>query len=157
MVAISARYHVSQHFRVPAPVAFEWCTDYSPEDHALMGHRGSRKSSRVSDDTIILDDVNYSAGRPVRRRKLIRLDPRKLTYYNVHLSGPGRDSLFVYQIVPDGEGESRLEFSAFKVYHVKRKPTEEQFAKMVEADEASVHEEWANLARAMEKDYRGKR
>jgi hypothetical protein len=156
-LAASGRYHVSQHFRVPAQVAFEWCTDYSPKDHALMGQKGSRSFKRISEDTILLDDVNYSAGKPVRRRKLVRLDPGNFTYYNIHLSGPGKDSLFVYRIVPDGEGESRLEFSAFKVYNTKSRPNREELARMLEADAASVHEEWVNLANAMEKDYRGKR
>ena len=154
---VSGRYHVSQHFRVPAQVAYEWCTDYSPQDHVLMGQKGKREWKRISSDTIILNDVTYAKGKPVRRRKLVRLDPANLTYYNVHLNGPGKDSLFVYQIIPDGEGESRLEFSAFKVYATKSRATSEELAKMLETDVSSVHEEWVNLAKAMEKDYRGKR
>lgn len=154
MVVFSVRYEFSQHFRVPPRQAFDWCTDYTPEDHALMGHKGRRQSRRVTDDTIILVDTSYPKGRAVTRRKLIRLDPERLTYYNIHLTGPNEDSLYFYRIVPDGEGESRLDYTGYEVSYPKRTPTKQQQAEMAEAETASWRKEWGNLAAAMEAELR---
>jgi hypothetical protein len=142
LVAVSYRYAFSQHFRVPPREAFEWCTDYTPADHSLMGLTGRRRFTRLAEDTILLDDVVYSGSRGDRKTKLVKLDPERLTYYNFHLTGPNRNSLFVYEILPDGDGESRLDFSAHKLYYPKRRPTKEQLAAKAQADSASVQEEW---------------
>jgi hypothetical protein len=157
LVAVSTRYEFSQHFRVPAAEAFAWCTDYSPDDHALMGLKGKRKSKRVSEDAVILEDTIYPSGRAVTKTKLVRKDPKTLAYYNVHLTGPTRHSLYTYQIVPDGEGESRLDYTGYEVFYPKRAPTKSQLAEMAEAEAVSWNKEWGNLARAMEKELRGKR
>ena len=157
MVAVvSTRYEFSQHFRVPAAEAFVWCTDYSPDDHALMGLNGRRKSTRVSGDTIILDDTIYPAGKGVNKKKLIKIDPKRMTYYNVHFTGPTKYSLYFYQIVPDGEGESRLDYTAYEVSYPKKAPSKKQLADMAEAESVSWHKEWGNLAKAMERELRGK-
>ena len=71
MVVVSTRYEFSQPFKVPAAQAFRWCTDYDSEDHTLMGLRGFRKVTRVSDDTIILEDTLYPQGKAVTKKKLI--------------------------------------------------------------------------------------
>ena len=157
LVAVSVRYEFSQHFRVPAAEAFRWCTDYSPTDHALMGLKGHRKSTRLSHDTIMLDDTIFSGGKGVRKKKLIRTDPNRMTYYNFHLTGPTKHSLYFYQIVPDGEGESRLDYTAYEVTYPKKAPTKIQLAGMAAAEAVNWRREWGNLAKAMEKELRGKR
>ena len=157
MVAVSIRYEYSQHFRVPAAEAFAWCTDYSPEDHRLMGIKGRRKSTRVTGDTILLDDRTSPAGRAVNKRKLVRTDPKRLTYYNVHLTGPNRHSLYFYQIVPDGDGESRLDFTGDEVSYPRKTPSKRQLEEMAEAEAAAGRRDWGNLAKAMESELRGKR
>ena len=157
MAAVSVRYEFSQHFRVPAAEAFRWCTDYSPTDHALMGLKGKRKSTRISHDTIMLDDMIFSDGRGVRKKKLIRTDPARLTYYNIHLTGPTKHSLYFYQIVPDGEGESRLDYTAYEVTYPNKAPTKKELAGMADAEGVSWRREWGNLAKAMEKELGAKR
>jgi hypothetical protein len=157
MVAVSIRYEFSQHFRVPAAEAFRWCTDYSPDDHTLMGLKGNRKFRRVADGTMVLDDTIYSAGRAVRKTKLVRIDPKRMTYYNIHLTGPTKHSLYFYQIVPDGEGESRLDYTGYEVYYPRKAPSKRQLADMREAEAVVWRKEWGNLARAMERELRGKR
>ena len=157
MVAVSIRYEFSQHFRVPAAEAYAWCTDYSPKDHALMGLKGRRKSTRISEDAVVLDDTIFPSGRAVRKTKLVRTDPKRMTYYNIHLTGPTKHSLYFYQIVPDGEGESRLDYTGYEVFYPKKAPTKEQLAEMAEAESVSWRREWGNLARAMENELRGKR
>jgi len=157
LVAVSVRYEFSQHFRVPAADAYRWATDYSPTDHALMGLKGKRKSTRVSHDTIMLDDTIFSGGKGVRKRKLVRTDPNRMTYYNFHLTGPTKHSLYFYQIVPDGEGESRLDYTAYEVTYPKKAPTQKQLADMAAVEAETWRREWGNLAKAMEKELRGKR
>jgi hypothetical protein len=154
MVAVSIRYEYSQHFRVPAPEAFAWCTDYSADDHVLMGHKGKRKPTRVSEDTIILDDETYPAGSAVKKKKLVRTDPKRLTYYNIHLTGPNKHSLYFYQIVPDGEGESRLDFTGYEVSYPSKAPSKKRLAEMADAEAAAGPKDWANLAKAMERELR---
>jgi len=156
LVAVSVRYEFSQPFRVSAAAAFRWCTDYSPTDHALMGLKGRRKVKRISEDTVIVDDTLYPAGKAVRKTKLIRIDAKRMNYYNFHLTGPTKNSLYIYQIVPVGENSSRLDFSAYEVYYPKKAPTAEQLAENLSAESDSWHTEWGNLAREMEQDVRGK-
>ena len=79
MVVVSTRYEFSQPFNVPAAQAFRWCTDYDSEDHALMGNKGVRKVTRISDDTVILEDTLYPEGRPVTKKKLIKIDSERMT------------------------------------------------------------------------------
>lgn len=157
MVAVSIKYEFSQHFRVPAAEAFAWATDYSPNDHALMGVKGKRKSTRVSDGAIILDDTTQSSGKTVNKKKLIRLDPGRMSYFNVHLTGPTKHSLYFYRIVPDGEGESRLDYTGYEIFYPKKAPTKKQLAEMADAESVGWRTEWGNLAKAMEKELRGKR
>lgn len=156
MVAVSIRQEFSQHFRVPAREAFEWCTDYSPDDPALMGLKGKRRSKRISEDTLILDDTLYPEGKPVSKTKLIKIDSERMTYYNLHLSGPTKNSLYFYRIVPEGEGESRLDYTEYEVTYPDKPPTKKQLAEMAARSADSWKKEWGNLARAMEKDLRGK-
>ena len=157
MVAVSVSYEFSQHFRVPADEAFRWCTDYTTDDHALMGLKGNRKFKRVSEDAIILDDAIYSQGRRVRKKKLVRTDAKRLAYYNIHLTGPTKHSLYFYEIVPDGEGESKLDYTGYEVYYPTRAPTKKQLADMAEAEAVAWRREWGNLAKAMERELRGRR
>ena len=113
MAVVTMRYEFSQRFRVPAAEAFKWLTDYSPRDHALMGHKGSRKVTRISDDTMILDDTVYPGGKAIHKKKLIKTDHRKLCYYNVHLTGPTKNSIYTYRIVHEGRG--RVEAGLYRV------------------------------------------
>jgi len=155
LVAVSIRYDFSQLFRVSAAAAFRWCTDYSPADHALMGLKGKRKVKRLSEDTLILDDTLYPAGRAVQKTKLIRIDHKRMHYYNIHLTGPTKNSLYFYQIVPISENSSRLDYTAYEIYYPKKAPSAEQLGAIRSAESASWHTEWGNLARAMEQDVRG--
>lgn len=157
MVAVSIRHEFAQHFRAPPRDAFDWLTDYTPDDHALMGLKGKRRFRAVSKDTIVIDDTAYSGGRAIRKRKLVKLDAKRLTYYNVLLTGPSRDTLVFYQILPDGDGESKVLYTEYEVIHPKKTPTEKQLAEIAEAESVAWHKEWGNLARAMESDLRAPR
>jgi hypothetical protein len=155
LAAFSRRVEYSQHFNVPPSEAFAWCTDYDPGDHARMGLNGRRRFTRLAEDTVLLDDTVYRGNKPVRKTKLVKTDAKRMTYYNVHLTGPTRNSLYLYQIVPDGNGESRLDYTGYEVTYPNKRPTEKQLAQMDEVDAANWHRQWGSLARAMERELRG--
>jgi hypothetical protein len=157
MDVVTLRYEFSQHFRVPAAEAFDWLTDYSPRDHALMGHKGVRKVKRLSDDTILLDDTVYPKGKAVHKRKLVKTDRKRLTYYNVLLTGPTKNSLYTYSIVPEGDGECRLDYTAYEIFETSKAPTKMRLAVMAADEEVTWTREWGLLATALERDLRKKR
>jgi hypothetical protein len=155
LVAVSRRVEYSQHFKVPPKEAFAWCTDYDPGDHARMGLKGRRRFTLLTEDTVLLDDTVYHRDRPVRKTKLVKIDAKRMTYFNVHLTGPTRNSLYFYQIVPDGEGESRLDYTGYEVTYPSKRPAEKKLAEMDEAGAAVWRREWRSLAKAMERELRG--
>ena len=151
------RYEFSQRFHVPAPDAFRWCTDYSPKDYDLMGLKGNRKFKRMLDDVIVLDDTIHSGNKSTRKKKLVRIDPKRMTYYNIHLTGPTKHSLYLYQIVPEGEDGSRLNYTAYEVYYPKKPPSKKELADIWGAETVAWKRDWGNLAKAMERELRAKR
>ncbi len=157
MVVVSTRYEFSQQFDVPAGQAFSWCTDYDAKDHNLMGLKGFRKVTRVSDDTLILEDTLYPKGRAVTKKKLIKIDKDRMAYFNLHLTGANKNSLYFYRIIPEGDGKSRLEYTGYELTYPKRAPTKKQLEATAEADAAARTKEWGLLAKAMERELRGKR
>jgi hypothetical protein len=157
VAVVTIRYEFSQHFRVPAAEAFKWLTDYSPRDHVLMGYKGDRKVTRISDDTVILDDTLYPDGKAIHKKKLIKTDKKRLSYYNIHLTGPTKNSLYTYEIVPDGDGESRLDYTGYEVFYPRKAPTKMQLAVLAADEEVSWTRQWGLLAKAMERELRRKR
>ncbi|MDA4116525.1 MAG: hypothetical protein OK442_08230 [Thaumarchaeota archaeon] len=157
MVTVSTRYEFSQRFNVPAVQAFAWCTDYDSKDHNLMGLRGFRKVTRISDDTVILEDTLYPEGKAVTKKKIVKIDKERMTYFNFHTTGANKNSLYFYRIIPDGESKSRLEYTGYELTYPKKAPSKKQLAATAEADGAARTKEWGLLADAMEKELRGKR
>ena len=157
MVVVSTKYEFSQRFNVPAARAFEWCTDYDSKDHNLMGNKGFRRVTRVSDDTVFLEDTVYQDGRAVTKKKIIKIDKERMTYFNFHTTGANKNSLYFYRIIPEGDGKSRLEYTGYELTYPKRAPSKKQLAAAAEADAAARTKEWGRLADAMERELRGKR
>ena len=157
LVVVSTRYEFSQPFKVPAAQAFRWCTDYDSKDHILMGNKGFRKVTRISDDTIILEDTLYPKGRAVTKKKLIKIDKERMTYFNFHLTGSNKNSLYFYRIIAERDGKSRLEYTGYELTYPNKAPTKKQLVATAEADAATRTKEWGRLAKAMERELRGKR
>ena len=110
MQAFSLSYKFIQRFPVPAQEAFEWATDYQPNDLTLMGEDGKRTIQKITKDTIILkEDIMHRRGR-TSKVKLVRLNPRALSWHNIHIRGPNKYSEFLYQITPEGKSRSKLTF-----------------------------------------------
>ena len=156
MVVVSTRYEFSQHFNVPAVQAFRWCTDYDAKDHNLMGLKGYRKVTRVSGDTVILEDTLYPQGKAVTKKKVVKIDKERMTYFNFHITGANKNSLYFYRIIPEGD-DSRLEYTGYELTYPKKAPTRKQLAATAKADAGARTKEWGRLAKAMERDVRAKR
>ena len=154
MTSYSIRYSFIQPFSVPAAMAYEWCTDFKPDDLARMGMKGTRKVERLNDDTIILTDRLQD--KRERKQRLVRLNPDRLSWTSTHLTGPNRFSQFWYRIGPNGPGESRLEFTGLQVNYGKR-PSDAKIAEMAKELRADDSGMWVLLAKDMRKDLVGQR
>jgi hypothetical protein len=109
---LAVRYKFKQRFAVSAQKAFEWCTSFDPQDHALMGDKGAeRHVTLVTKGTIILQDVFPSKAGKVEKQKLVQLYPDQLSWVSTHLTGPNKYSQFLYRISPRGNSSSVLEFT----------------------------------------------
>ena len=149
MVLVSTRYEFTQHFDVPAAKAFKWCIDYDPKDHNLMGNNGYRKVTWVADDTVLLEDTIFHNGRGETKKKVIRIDRENMIYFNFHLTGGNKNSIYFYRIIPEGKTKSRLEYTGYELTYPKKAPSKKQLAASARADDASRFKEWGLLAKAM--------
>lgn len=117
-----------------------------------MGKRGKRKIRKISDGLIILEDTTYGDGKPVVKRRLVRLDPVRLSWTNTHLTGPNKYSQFLYKITPAGTYGSKLEFTGLQVEYAKSKIAPARIASLARKYREEDSESWEHLARAMEKE-----
>ena len=154
MDSYSIHYGFSQRFDVPARAAFEWCVDYRPDDWGRMGKKGTRKIRRINEDTLILTDTYPGGEAPVTKRRLVRLNPERLAWTNTHIGGPNRHSQFWYQIVEEGKGRSRLDFTGLQVNYGKR-PSDAKIAELAKELRADDSGMWVLLAKEMRRDLHG--
>lgn len=152
MESYSVHYKFSIHFKFPAQEVYRWCTDFQGGDITLMNEKGRRHVRRINEDTLILTDTVIGEGGETTKKRLVRLYPELLFWTNTRLSADGRHSQFLYQIVPEGEGCSRLEFTGSQVYYSGEKPSAERIASMAEELSKEDSRAWKALAKAMEKD-----
>lgn len=152
MAPFTVRYDFTQSFSIPPKEAYNWCTNYHPDDWSLMGKQGRRKITKISADTIVLDDTVYGGGRSITKRRLVRLDPARLSWTNTHLTGPNKYSQFHYKITPEGWKGSRLEFTGLQVEYGKTKVAPEKIESLASKYKEEDSEMWRHLARAMEKE-----
>jgi hypothetical protein len=142
----TARYHFRQAFTVPPKEVFDWCTDYSPQDHGLMGYRNSTRAvTKVTESTIILTDTFHTDAGTVEKQKLVQLYPDQLFWVNTHLTGPNRHSQFLYQISPDEKGGSYLDFTGLQLDYESKEDAKILSARLCKADSAT----WKLIAKAM--------
>ena len=151
METYSVRYGFSQHFDFAPEEAFRWCTDYAPEDVELMGEKGLRKVKRLNDDTLVLNDKYKTKEGKVVKKRLVRIYPERLSWTNTRLSKEGRHSQFLYQIVAEEEGGSRLDFVGSQIFSGKKpgKAKLDAMAKQLATEDSAA---WRNLAKAMTRD-----
>jgi hypothetical protein len=116
-----------------------------------MGKKGKRGIKRINEDTLILTDTVTGDDGPVTKHRLVRLNPKRLSWTNTHLSGPNKHSQFWYQIVARGSGKSSLDFTGLQVNYGRRPPSA-RIAEMAEGLRADDRRMWSLLAEEMRKD-----
>jgi len=154
MQTFSVRYMFHQKFNVPAREAFEWCTNYEPGDLALMGEMGTRRIRRLTKDTIILYEELTHNGKRIKKVKLVRLNPRNLSWVNTHFRGPNKYSQFLYEITPEGNHSSILTFTGLMILHSRNRLRNQELRRIAEKERRYDSEGWKRLAQAMAKDHR---
>jgi hypothetical protein len=158
MPIISLRYEFRQPFRVSANQAYDWCTDFGPDDGRLFAERTLRSVRRWAEDTLVMTDTTYPAGRARRIRRLVRLVPSESAWTNTHLDGPFQHSQFWYRIVADGPQRSHLEFRGLRLESSSRPLSARETAQRAKRRRSVDSEEWRKrLAPALERDLAGSR
>jgi hypothetical protein len=148
----SIRYHFSQRFPVPARKAYQWCTDYSAEDHVLMGDTtAERHITRVSEATIILTDIFHTGKGTVEKQKVVQLYPERLLWVSTHLTGPHKYSQFIYEISAESDNASRLDFTALHLEY-KENLSNDSIKLLAEKLREEDSAAWKLLAKAMAKE-----
>ena len=148
---IAVRYHFKQRLPVSAKAAFEWCTSYDPQDHALMGDKSAKRQvTLVTKGTILLQDVFPSESGKIEKQKLVQLYPDKLSWVSTHLTGPNQYSQFLYKISPHGKSASTLEFTGLHMDHEGKEDSQALANRLCREDS----EAWKLLAKAMAKELR---
>jgi hypothetical protein len=122
-----------------------------------MRVNAKREILRVSDSTIILTDVYYDKKQSTEKQKLVCLYPNQLTWTSTHLTGPNKYSQFLYQIVPENESTSRLDFTGLQIEYIGKKRLNrkevELLAAKLRSEDSAV---WRLLATEMEREFREK-
>ena len=149
------KYQFIQSFNLPAHKAYEWCTDFTPQDPVLMREKATRKVKSITKNTFILTDKFQVGGETTIKQKLVCLYPKRLMWTSTHLTGPAKYSQFIYEIKSITRSKSRLKFTAMHLAHDLRegiaKTSIEQLAKELRKADSEV---WKNLSREMEKEIR---
>jgi hypothetical protein len=143
---IAVRYDFCQHFAIPAHKAYQWCTDFTPEDHALMGEdKIERQVKRLTDTPVILKETLHTNERNVEKH------PNRLCWISTHLTGPNKYSQFIYEVTAEGKSASRLNFTALHIEHEEEtlKENADLLAEKLCNYDSNV---WKLLAQTMEKE-----
>ena len=150
---LSVHYYFSQCFKVPALKAYKWCTNYDPQDHALMGVNAKREILRISKNTIILTDTYPDKNKAIKKQRLVCLYPNQLSWTNTHLTGPNKYSQYLYQIVPETQMTCRLERASLQVEYGRKRLNKKEIESLAEKLRNEDSAAWKLLAAEMEKDF----
>ena len=147
------RYSFSQRFRVPATEAYRWCTDYDPQDNALMHENARREIQQISEGTIILTDTYDDQNVVTSKQRLVHLYPERLSWTSTHLTGPNKHSQFLYEIIPVAENLSHLNFAGLHIeYCDSRSPNKQGIGKLASRLRKEDSSAWRLLAKEMERE-----
>jgi hypothetical protein len=145
-------YRFSQHFSVSALSAYAWCTDYTPDDHALMGNKNAlREVTRLAESIVLLKESIPAGNGIIEKQKLVHLYPDWFSWVSTHLTGPNKFSQFTYRITAEGSDASHLDFSALHLEH-QQSMTQNGIQPLTAELCKSDSDMWKLLAKAMEKE-----
>jgi hypothetical protein len=110
-----------------------------------------RQITRVTDTTMILTDIFHTSSGLVEKQKLVQLYPDRLRWISTHLTGPNKYSQFIYEISAEGNGASRLDFTALHLEYEEKLDSEsiKSLADKLKKEDSAA---WKLLARAMTKE-----
>ena len=146
-------YHFSQSFPVSAQKAYQWSTDFTPQDHSLMGEvNAERQVIHLSDGVLVLKEIFHSSSGNIEKQKLVHIYPDQFSWVSTHLTGPNKYSQFIYEISAKGNNASRLNFTAHHIEH--KKETMSKTDIVLFADKLCKYDSnvWKLLAKAMENE-----
>ncbi len=147
------RYNFTQRFSVSARKAYAWCTDFAPEDQALMQEEDvTREVHPISEGTVLLIDTYRSKGEVTVKQKLVCLYPKKLMWTSTHLTGPYKSSQFLYEITPENNKTCHLEFTANFLDYTKDGVDKDEMEKFARELRKVDSDNWKLLAGIMEKE-----
>jgi len=153
----SANYSFRQRFRVPAPKAFRWCLDFTPDDLADSEDHVRRKVLWVSPQTVLLaDTLSGPRGRRIRKVKLVQIYPETRSWVSTHIAGPNLHSQFRYRIVPDGPGASALLFDGRELRWSGPTLTAAATRRLAQRLQREDADLWKRFAVEMERDARSR-
>ncbi|MCW3984587.1 MAG: hypothetical protein NWE96_11465 [Candidatus Bathyarchaeota archaeon] len=145
-------YHFSQSFKVQAQAAYHWCVDYSPDDPSLMGEDNAKQEvTWIAKTVVLLKETFHTKSGVIEKQKLVHLYPDQLMWVSTHISGPNKHSQFIYEIKPEGDGGSCLEFTAHHIEQKENLTSQEQKVLTDRLCKADC-DLWKRLAKAMEKE-----
>jgi len=117
-----------------------------------MHQNGKREIAHLTESTIVLTDTFYNKKETIKKNKLIQLYQERLSWTNTHLSGPNKYSQFLYEIKPENEGTSRLNYIGlqmeYKLTKLSKKDKEAREKEQMNEDAAI----WKIIAKEMEKE-----
>jgi len=150
---LSVHYYFSQCFKVPALKAYKWCTNYDPQDNALMRINAKREIQHISKNIIILTDTYPDKNKAIKKQRLVCLYPNQLSWTNTHLTGPNKYSQYLYQIVPETQMTCRLERASLQVEYGRKRLNKKEIESLAEKLRNEDSAAWKLLAAEMEKDF----
>lgn len=139
-----ARVHVA--FRVPLEFAFNWCTDYTPEDAALEGESYQRKIVERSKNRVVFEDLEEGDTGWVWARDVVTLRPPNR--WHMESIGSHRDVTADYVLTTLPGGNTQLELRWWRKPH----PPGRRIPRAQREKETGLA--WKRFAAAMERDYR---
>lgn len=149
----SVQYRFSQRFSAPARKAYTWCTDYSAQDHVLMGEENAeRQVTHLAENTIIITDIFHTDKGDVEKQKLVQLYPDRLCWVSTHLTGPNKFSQFTYEVSAEGKGASRLDFTAVHLEYERKKLDRKDGKVLADKLQKEDSTAWKLLTKAMMKE-----
>jgi hypothetical protein len=142
---------VSLLIHAPSRYVYEWCTDYRSDDGRIWRHRPrpTYRVIRVSPRRVVRVRIHRGSGRdPAIAVDVVRLNPPH-SWHLDQIDETDRQSLD-YRIRAVGRARTRLELLSTERWVTPEFPTRE-------ALRAQIAKTWAEIAAALEADYRAGR
>ncbi len=149
LVPLPRLYEIRSRIRAPLPFVFQWCTDYTPEDGRFARETYRRRILRRTARRVTFEDVEEAPKGWMWRRTTVALHPPD--HWHAESVGNYRRFLLDYRLraLPNGETELTLRGKRWATRFAGRNPPKKQL-------ERYLRTLWANLGRALEREYRAK-